>query len=56
MYMVVVGFDIDVVIFFGNFIKLEMWVMLEEDEVVMDFYYDYFFKFENFLKLSEILF
>ncbi len=32
-----------------------MWAMPKEDEAVMDFYHDYLPKFENPLKLSEIL-
>ncbi|MBO6371823.1 protein deglycase HchA [Enterococcus faecalis] len=55
MHMDAAGFDIDVATLSGNSIKLEMWAMPEEDEAVMDFYHDYLPKFENPLKLSEIL-
>jgi molecular chaperone Hsp31 and glyoxalase 3 len=55
MHMDAAGFDIDVATLSGNSIKLEMWAMPEEDKSVMDFYHDYLHKFENPLKLSEIL-
>lgn len=55
MHIAAAGFDIDVATLSGNSIKLEMWAMPEEDEAVMDFYNDYLPKFENPLKLSEIL-
>lgn len=33
-YLDCVGFDIDIVMLFGNFVKFEMWVMFYEDVVV----------------------
>ncbi|EOA6374007.1 glyoxalase III HchA [Enterococcus faecalis] len=55
MHIAAAGFDIDVATLSGNSIKLEMWAMPEEDKAVMDFYHDYLPKFENPLKLSEVL-
>lgn len=37
-YLMEVGFDVDVVILFGYLVKLELWVMLIEDEVVISIY------------------
>ena len=49
------GFEIDIATLSGNFVKLEIWAMTKEDKIVMDLYDKYLPKFENPLKLSDIL-
>ena len=49
------GFEIDIATLSGNFVKLEMWAMPKEDKIVMELYDKYLPKFENPLKLRNIL-
>ena len=49
------GFEIDIATLSGNFVKLEMWAMSKEDKIVMELYDKYLPKFENPLKLKNIL-
>ena len=49
------GFEIDIATLSGNLAKLEMWAMPKEDMPVMDIYKKYLPKFENPLKLRDIL-
>ena len=55
LHMDKAGFEIDISTLSRNFIKLEMWAMPIEDKTVMEFYNKYLPKFENPLKLKDIL-
>lgn len=54
-YLDKVGFEFDVVMFFGNLVKLEMWVMFGEDEVVKSIYVKYLFKLKVLWKFVDFL-
>ena len=49
------GFEFDIATLSGNPVKLEMWAMPKEEQVVLDTYNKYLEKLKNPLKLSEII-
>ncbi|MNM19200.1 Molecular chaperone Hsp31 and glyoxalase 3 [compost metagenome] len=49
------GFEIDVATLSGNPVKLEMWAMPKQEQVVLDTFQKYADKLKNPLKLTDIL-